>query len=485
MAKAKTPSYTLTLRCKTQPFQEHVLEKRFEMARKLYNRYLGELLKRKKMMEHDSTYHHWIIQPKSKEKNAVLSELRKLYGLFFASIDAFATRCRKPFAKHIDSDTNSKLAKRACETVEKLLFNKDTQKVHFKKFGTMDSVEGKKQSGIRFVNQHLVWNGLHIAVVINKKDVYAHLALLDRLKYSRIQRRFVKGKVQYYVQLILEGFPPQKVEAKTGKPRNLINKGKVGLDIGTQTIAISSEQDVKLLELAPSVDNIEKEKRKLLRKLDRSRRITNPNKYNEDGTIKIGNNDKWVRSNNYMKVLFQYKELQRKVVDKRKQDHERLANAILSLGNEIKVETMNYKGLAKRSKETTINEKTGRYNRKKRLGKSIGNKAPSMLLRIIKQKLAYHGYTLFEVDTWTLKASQYNHVEDISTKKTLSKRWNVIDGKRVQRDMYSAYLLQHTVNEKEYDKQALHEHYQDFLELHDKEVERLRLNKKNVSSMGI
>lgn len=33
-------------------------------------------------------------------------------------------------------------------------------------------------------------------------------------------------------------------------------------------------------------DMLEKEKRILMRKMDRSRRVTNPNKYNPDGTIK-------------------------------------------------------------------------------------------------------------------------------------------------------------------------------------------------------
>ena len=66
----------------------------------------------------------------------------------------------------------------------------------------------------------------------------------------------------------------------------------------------------------------------------------------------------------------------------RKQSHNKLANHILSLGNDIYVETMNYKGLQARAKNTTIN-KNGKFNKKKRFGKSLANRAPAMLLTIL------------------------------------------------------------------------------------------------------
>lgn len=485
MRKATTPSYVLTLALQTEIYQEHILEKRFEIARKLYNHYLGELLKRVKMMKQDNEYKHWICQEKSKERQMALKDLLTYYGLSYSSIDAFATQCRPPFKKHIDSDTNSKLANRAWEAVSKLIFNKETKKVHFKKFGTMDSVEGKKQVGIRFKEETLYWNGLVIPVRIKKSDMYAHIALQDRVKYCRIVRKQVKGKTRFYVQLILEGIPPKKVNHNTGEMKHLQGKGAVGLDIGTQTIAVASHTEVKLLELAPSVCNIEKEKRYLQRKLDRSRRANNPNKYNLDGTIKKGNKEKWVRSKNYLKTLAKYKEIHNKMARKRKQDHEKMANYILTLGDEIKVETMNFKGLMKRAKETTINENTGKFNRKKRFGKSISNKAPSMLLSILERKLTYQGLVLYKQNTWELKASQYNHVTDSYTKKTLNVRWKDIGGYKIQRDLYSAYLLQHTCNENTYDKESLVQHFEHFVQLHNQEIKRLESLCNNLSSMGV
>jgi predicted ATP-dependent protease len=158
---------------------------------------------------------------------------------------------------------------------------------------------------------------------------------------------------------ILEGYKNKKILITTnGKKMGIINALSV---VGTQTIAFSSKYDVKLLELSPEINNIEKIKRVLQRKMNRSRRSINPDKYNEDGTINIHNKDKWIKSNNYLKTQYKLKDIQRKQREIRKQSHNKLVNYILNLGNKFYVETMSYKGLQARVKKTTVNEKTGMY----------------------------------------------------------------------------------------------------------------------------
>ena len=56
---------------------------------------------------------------------------------------------------------------------------------------------------------------------------------------------------------------------------------------------------------------IEKEQRRLLRKMDRSRRTTNPQNYNVDGTVKKGGK-RWHKSKNYRRMEMQYASLCRK-----------------------------------------------------------------------------------------------------------------------------------------------------------------------------
>ncbi|MGG3939431.1 RNA-guided endonuclease TnpB family protein, partial [Anoxybacillus kestanbolensis] len=342
MAKSKTKSYVLTLKLKTEIWQEHILEKRFEIARKLYNACLRECLKRYKKLQHDKEYQQVIQQSASKEKNERLNELYRFYGVTEYAMHDFIKPMRYPFKKHIDSHAAQKIATRAWLAFEKLAFGNSNQ-VHFKKQNEMDSVEGKSnKTGIRFIDNQLLWNGLSIPVIIRENDIYAHIALKDRIKYCRILRKRIRGKIKYYLQLILEGIPPKKFNKQTGEIRHPLGRGDVGIDIGTQTIAVCSQTDVKLLVLAPSVEDIEKQKRVLLRKLDRQRRANNPHKYNKDGTIKKDNKEKWIWSKNYIKTRNELAELQRKMADKRKQDHHQLANWIITLGDCFKVEKMNF-----------------------------------------------------------------------------------------------------------------------------------------------
>lgn len=308
----------------------------------------------------------------------------------------------------------------------------------------------------------------------------------SEISYCRIVRKFVRSKYKFYVQAVFKGAPPTKFNKDTGEIKHSLGDGDVGLDIGTSTIAISSKSDVKLLILADKVQNIEDEKRRLLRKMDRSRRTTNPENYNEDGTIKKQGNMKviWNRSNHYIKYQNQLKELYRKQVDVRKYQHECLANYIVSLGNNIYVEQMNFAGLQKKAIKTEKND-SGKFKRKKRFGKSLANRAPAMLMTIINRKLAYYGLELVEINTFKAKASQFNHTTGEYHKKSLSQRWNDLNGIRIQRDLYSAFLIMNISDDLEcFDIEKCNDRFDNFKNLHDVEIQRLSQT-ATLSSMGV
>ena len=181
------------------------------------------------------------------------------------------------------------------------------------------------------------------------------------------------------------------------------------------------------------------------------------------------------------------RELQRKQACIRKQSHEKLANHILTLGDKVLVETMQFQGLQKRAKKTTVN-KNGKYNKKKRFGKSLANKSPAMLIEIINRKLKYNGLEILKINTQKVKASQYNHFIDDYNKKELSDRWN--ESIEIQRDMYSAFLIMNVNDDLEtINKQLCNDNYDNFKILHDEEINRLKQLKANgyklISSMGI
>ena len=482
----------------TETYQEDILDKRFEIGRKIYNALVKitqnryrEMIKTKKYRlaktELSELHRSDKNDPgRKKELLRSLNESYKQHGLNEYSFHDNVKNMQKHFKQNIDSFTAQKIATNLWKAYEKLLFG-EGECIHYKKFGELNSMEGKSnKAGIRFRDGKIVWNGLKMPVKTDSNNDYEHQAMLSEIAYCRIVRKFIKGKCRYYIQLVFKGRPPIKTKknVETGNP---MTHGDVGLDIGTQTIAVSSRTDVKIYELADRVQNIENEKCRLLRKLDRQRRANNSDNYNSDGTIRKQGSKRviWVNSNKYKQTQKKLRELYRKQADVRKYQHECLANEIILKGDRIHVETMNYKGLQKRAKKTTINEKTGKPNKKKRFGKSLANKAPAMLLTIIDRKLKYHGSQLIKIDTWSAKASQYNHMEDSYKKKKLSERWDMIDGSKVQRDMYSAFLIMN-INEdlKSISKEKCDARFDDFMRLHDAEVKRLSGN-KNLSSIAI
>ena len=478
-------NFVLTIPLKTEIFQEDILSKRFEIGRKMYNTCLNELHKRYDTMRQSKGYQKVCKMAKGKERNKQFQKLNNKYGLTEYSLHDFVKPMQHKFKGNIDAFTAQKVATRCFSAFQGLIFH-TAKKVNYKSYDDLNSLEGKSnKTGIRFIDETLVWNGLKISASIKKNDVYVKMSLENKIKYCRIVRKVIKGKYHYYVQLVLDGIPPMKI-TKQGEIKGQIGTGNVGIDIGTQTIAYSSQFQVKLLELAPNINKIDREVKLLQRKMDRSKRATNPNKYNDNGIINTKNKDKWVYSNHYIKLKNIRKELFRKQSALRKQSHNVLVNELLNLGDKFYVETMNYKGLQKRSKKTSKN-KNGKFNKKKRFGKSLANKAPSMFLTILDNKLKWNNTQLYKIDTTKVKASQYNHIEDEYIKKDLSERWNNFGEFRIQRDLYSAFLIMNVkVNLKEIDKEKCKNTFDNFKILHDVEINHIQTSSnKLISSMGI
>lgn len=314
------------------------------------------------------------------------------------------------------------------------MFAKGAEKVNLR--GTLDSFEGRINVAVAVKDDIFIISTRKKKVsctIRNVGDSFEEEVLRNTLKYNRLVRRFEFGEWNYYVQSIFEGTPPTKYDS------NL--EGSVGVDIGTSTIAVSSYYQTELEELAKDVTLDEQEVARLQRKLDRQRRANNPHKYNEDGTIKRGVRQPWVDSKEYLKTKAELSELNRKATTRRKLAHKTLANKTVQMGTTFVVEQMSFKGLQARTKETKINEKTGKYQSKKRFGKTLLHKAPSMLIEQIRYKTMYQGKTFILANTREVKASQLNHLTEEYNKVSLGTRAKMIGDDLVQRDLYSNMLV--------------------------------------------
>ena len=502
MGNTSTPSFVLTLKLNTGYHDEKELHDRFFYAFLMKNRLTSHARKRLRGMRQDKQYrslmdrYHKLLgkddDSSKKEFNLVkeqLSEIRLSYGLSEYQFHEWIAVQKNKY-KGIDINTAQKIATSVWKAVEDVLFRKG-KTVHFRKFDDMLSMEGKNNaSGIRFKDGRLHWFKLCIQPQIRKGDAYAREALTRKVKYCRILRKPMGTKYHYYLQLVLEGTPPEK--------HKFLKKGNVGIDQGTSTEAVVSKKGCILTELSEERRDIETDISRIQRRMDRSRRASNPNNYKEDGTVKRGK--KFKNSKAYKRDKMRLKTLYRRASDSSKQSAECLANEILcNHGSDIYTEPMNYRALQKRAKETERSEKASvvkkkdgteitvhKYKKKKRYGKSIASHAPARFMSVLKRKLGYMGKTVTEVDIYKYKASQYNHVTNDYDKQELDERSKQIGKHHVQRDLYSAYLLMCASGTDKPDRKKCSRNFKQFIKHQNETIRNLLINnRKYPSSMGL
>lgn len=497
----KTPSFTLTLPLRIEPWQKDKLDTDFRVDCHIYNCMVASTQKRYNQMVKLKEYRYYVSLAKRfrkagdearlKKAYEKLAEIRERFGITKEAFEKEIKAYQKHFFKNLNSAVAQKLALSLWNAYEKVLFSTG-KTVHFKKFDSFLSIEGKNnETGIVHENRIFYYGyGLKIKMPVkaNPRNLYEQQAFNSRVKYCRIVRKWVKDGWKYYAQLILEGVAPAKINFKTGEFKHKVASGKrTGVDIGTQTIAAVSHSKVMLCEIADKVQKCENELRRINRAMDRSRRATNQDMFDEKGRIiKTNKLPKellnqfgkriWVKSKHYKKLEAKRRDMYRKQAEIRKMQHCILANQVLAMGNIVYVENMNFKALQKRAKTTTTNAKTGKINSKKRFGKSLANKAPSMFLSILERKVVQSGGKSIKINTTEAKASQYNHLNHKYNKKKLSQRWNKMpDGRKIQRDLYSAFLLSNINDDlSTFNDELCKQEYENFVVLHDEEIKRLQ-----------
>ena len=410
----------------------------------------------------------------NKEKRKIyanqLNEMQKAYNVTW-------NYCRKsmiPIGKKYGIDAVFALTKAedVWRGIEKCLYGNGNT-IHFSKYGELPCIRAKQiNRGIRMsikddklqfklgkntfgieINDRFqldevdaILTYLKESETLDKKAVNtliedAYCIDTYRPCYITLIPKMIRGKYRVYLHLTIEGKAKSKYD-KYGNPRHKYGKGMIGADIGTQTLAYTSDIEVGLKNLSErgnSIQTTERKERLLYRAMDRSRRATNPQNYNNDGTLKKGYKA-WKYSNHYKKLKAKHFELCRINAVNRQLAINEDANHLRSLGDTFVTEPKNAGRLMKRDKETTKNDK-GKFNKKKRFGKSIKNRCPSGFQTTVEKKFKITGGTYIEVPN-NYRASQYDHTVDDYIKKKLSDRlYKLQNGTEVQRDWYSSFLL--------------------------------------------
>ena len=364
MKRAATPTFLLELPLQVDWSQERHVRAHLEAARSLYNALLGEAMKRLRCMRDDPAWSKARAIPRShkQERAHAFSALRKQYRFSEYELHAYAKQARVSWiADHIESTMAQTLATRAYQAANRVCTGK-AKRVRFREQGRgMDSVEGKRNDvGMRFVldpgagdGGFLIWNEEVMPAIINWLDPVVQHGMRHKIKYVRLIRRKAsspqakgadKEGNRYSVQLVLEGhaYLSQSMRKR---------KRYIGLDIGPSTLAIVPRTGAADLvtfceELTPDT----REKRRLQRKMDRQRRATNPDNFDEKGRVKKGRLH-WKESKRYQATRRQHANTERKLAAHRKSLHGHLAHRIAQMGTTITIETTSFKAWQKKMVE--------------------------------------------------------------------------------------------------------------------------------------
>lgn len=395
-----------------------------------------------------------------------MARIEKDFELTEYQLHAFVKDVNKHFDRRISSNEAQVTATRAFRAFEKYRYG-GCRKLRFVPRGKSVTVENKSNDfGLRVCGQELVWKDLRVPLILRKGDKYAEDAFLDKTKYVRLIVRTIRGRKRVFVQIVKEGVPPEK-KRQVGPADST-----VGIDIGPSVVAgyATGNAEAFVEALAPSVERDERRIRRLSRCISRSLDACNPDAKDEEGRWKKG--VKLVKSRRCVKNQNKLADVRRRQAVNRKRDHETLANKIIAMGTDVRAEDTPITSWTVRTKETTVRKKDGKIRSKKRFGKSVGRHAPGMLLNILNRKLGYTGSSLQRVVSRLVKASQLDHASGEYRKKKLDDRWFEVAGERVQRDLYSAWLIAHVKpNMEEVDLTACRADWPNFLGAQAKALE--------------
>lgn len=399
----------------------------------LYNACLGEARKRAQQMRAHPTWRAARDMPKGtaeerKARGLAFAACCKTFGFSAYHLQKYALTCRDAcwLKRHIGGADLQVTSDRAFHAVRAWVVGL-RGKPRVKATRTMRCLSGKSNAATVRLRQdnegrwYVAVRGMALSLLCTDgpREAWQTEALAHRVKYVRILRRALRGRIRWYAQVVFEGQAPTKAKHST-------QAGVVGIDMGPRTLAVvgppeAGPEGVFKAMLCPGTEGPRRLKRRLARQLDRSRRATNPGNFDAQGRAKRG--CKWVRSTRYGRIRARLAEAERVLVATRKTEQGTHIHRVLALGTTIRLERLNYRAW------------------QKCFGRSVGNHAPGQFVQTLAYKAASAGGRVTMFSTRHTKLSQYDHKTGSYTRKPLRQRQHIFaDGGTVDPEIYSAWL---------------------------------------------
>jgi hypothetical protein len=418
MPRAATPTSVCELRLVLSGASERYLLIRLDCARQVYNAVLGESLKRLALLRQSKAFQAARLT-RGKARRDAFRALDVQFRLREYDLHAYATQFgRSWLGQHLDANTIQTVASRAWNAVRQYQLGV-RGRPRFKGKGQFHSVEGKSnKQGIRWRDGAVVWGDLILRARIPTDDPVVTHALACPIKRVRIVRRTLNGKPRFFVQLICHGQPYRK-------PQYSVEQGVVGIDPGPRVFGLAGADWGAQVDLSTPLNLSHQARRRMERKIDRQRRANNPDNYLHDGRVHPGKH-RWHISQNQRDNERRLAEAQRKATAHRKSLHGQLANAVLRMGNDIRIEKNGYRSF------------------QKTFGKAVERAAPATFVASLSRKAASAGASVTVLPT-SLRLSQTCLCGSIARKSLAERVHRCACGITVQRDVFSAYLARFSV----------------------------------------
>lgn len=475
--------HVLELALWTNTYQEHFLGRVFSECRRFRNDLAGNAMHRIMRLRQDVEYRSLLetfsslkksgtdVSSQLKEIRGRLSEIRTVHGLeSMGQFVKIVSPARNSYynTSLLKSHIAQTLAEDVWAGVEKILYS-NGKDLSTKGEHEFLSIRGKSNGEAIVFNpvQMSVRIGKHLIPVSDRVDEYQKTDLAKIrasfisekngygplpgcIRFNKIVRRLVNdhGRIKwgYWLQVTADGPAPKSNFARKHTADASRSDRILAIDPSqTMMSCCTSDGNAFFLLLDGKNPKADMASREVSVRLDQSRRASNPERNNPDGTYRkgsvnagTGKKGDWNTTPNYETLRRRRRLMMQKQEETLRARRNELCNNLVGAYPIIKTEGTNYVALSVRSKRMRIRQ-GGAIASKKRFGDTIRRFAPSLFLSTLKQKCEAAGGQYVEINPWTLKASQYDPTDGSYTKHSLPQRvFRLSDGTPVQRDLMAA-----------------------------------------------
>ena len=298
--------------------------KRYRALQKLYGKVsdLIHALEKKEVLSDEETQKLNHLKKERAELTNSMNQMRESYQVTWDFCRTKMMELKETY--HLQSIFALSRAEDIWAAIETILYSSG-RKLHFKKRGDLPEIRAKQSTRGLVIDSSqsgliVKYGKVTIPCKYKAKDLWLwdeEKAILAYLEESEIQDahavdqmskgiimdtyrpcfaslvcKKIRGRLRVYVHITVEGKAISK-RRKDSTPRHYYGKGNIGCDIGTQTIAYTSNTEVGLENLAErgnSIQHVERQEALILRAMERSRRAmkrANPeNPVDKNGRMK-------------------------------------------------------------------------------------------------------------------------------------------------------------------------------------------------------